>query len=69
MKTDVEELSPTRVRLTIEVPFEELKPPPNVAVEILPYGGHIGFVGWDGSGGVRWAESRVTDWVTKEGIA
>jgi predicted alpha/beta-fold hydrolase len=50
-------------------PFEELKPPPNVAVEILPYGGHIGFVGWDGSGGVRWAESRVTDWVTKEGIA
>ena len=26
MKTDVEELSPTRVRLTVEVPFEELKP-------------------------------------------
>ena len=26
MKTDVEELSPTRVRLTIEVPFAELKP-------------------------------------------
>ncbi len=26
MKTDVEQLSPTRVRLTIEVPFEELKP-------------------------------------------
>ena len=25
MKTDVEELSPTRVRLTIEVPFEDLK--------------------------------------------
>jgi len=25
VKTDVEELSPTRVRLTIEVPFEELK--------------------------------------------
>ena len=25
MKTDVEELSPTRVKLTIEVPFEELK--------------------------------------------
>ncbi len=46
-------------------PFEELKPPPNVTVEILPYGGHIGFVGWDGTGGVRWAESRVTEWVTK----
>ena len=26
MKTDVEELSPTRVKLSIEVPFEELKP-------------------------------------------
>jgi trigger factor len=26
VKTDVEELSPTRVRLTIEVPFEELRP-------------------------------------------
>jgi trigger factor len=26
VKTDVEELSPTRVRLTIEVPFEDLKP-------------------------------------------
>lgn len=26
MKTDVEELSPTRVKLTVEVPFEDLKP-------------------------------------------
>jgi len=26
VKTDVEELSPTRVKMTIEVPFEELKP-------------------------------------------
>ena len=26
MKTDVEELSPTRVRLNVEVPFDELKP-------------------------------------------
>lgn len=26
MKTDVEELNPTRVKLTIEVPFDELKP-------------------------------------------
>jgi len=25
VKTDVENLSPTRVKLTIEVPFEELK--------------------------------------------
>ena len=26
MKSDVETLSPTRVKLTVEVPFEELKP-------------------------------------------
>ncbi|HSF27216.1 MAG TPA: trigger factor family protein, partial [Actinomycetes bacterium] len=26
MKTDVETLDPTRVRLTVEVPFDELKP-------------------------------------------
>ena len=26
MKTDVEELSPTRVKLSVEVPFDELKP-------------------------------------------
>jgi trigger factor len=26
VKTDVEELSPTRVRLSVEVSFEELKP-------------------------------------------
>ena len=25
VKTDVEELSPTRVKLTVEVPFDELK--------------------------------------------
>ena len=47
-------------------PFEELKPPDNVQVRILSHGGHIGFVGWDGSGGLRWAESRIVDWVVKE---
>ena len=26
MKTDVEELSPTRVKLSVEVPFDELQP-------------------------------------------
>ena len=26
MKTDVEKLSPTRVKLTVDVPFDELKP-------------------------------------------
>ena len=48
-------------------PFDGLRAPENVTVNILPHGGHIGFVGWDGSGVVRWAESRVVDWVTSEG--
>ena len=31
MKSDVEALSPTRVKLTIEVPFDELKPSMDIA--------------------------------------
>lgn len=48
-------------------PFEELKAPDNVVVRIVPKGGHVGFVGWEGSGVVRWAESRIVEWVVKEG--
>jgi predicted alpha/beta-fold hydrolase len=43
-------------------PFEELAPPPNVVVRVAARGGHVGFVGWDGAGGVRWAEGRVVEW-------
>jgi trigger factor len=35
VKTDVEELTPTRVKLTIEVPFEELKPSLDKAYKAL----------------------------------
>jgi predicted alpha/beta-fold hydrolase len=44
-------------------PFEELNPPPGVTVSILPRGGHLGFLGRDGAGGIRWAERRVLEWV------
>jgi predicted alpha/beta-fold hydrolase len=44
-------------------PFEALQPPPNVTVHILPHGGHLGFLGFDGAGGIRWAERRVVDWL------
>ncbi len=44
-------------------PFEEIKPQPSVEVRVLPHGGHLGFVGRDGSGGFRWAEWRVVDWL------
>jgi uncharacterized protein len=44
-------------------PFEELKAPSHVEVRILRHGGHLGFLGWDGAGGIRWAERRIVDWV------
>ncbi len=44
-------------------PFEELPPRPRMEVEIAEHGGHLGFLGWDGTGGIRWAERRVAEWV------
>ena len=44
-------------------PFEELKAPSNVQVRIVKHGGHLGFLGWDGVGGIRWAEHRIVDWL------
>jgi predicted alpha/beta-fold hydrolase len=44
-------------------PFEELKVPQNILVRIVNHGGHIGFLGWDGCGGIRWAERRIVDWM------
>jgi predicted alpha/beta-fold hydrolase len=47
-------------------PFENLRPSPYVEKRILDYGGHVGFIGRDGRGGLRWAERQAADWVTKE---
>ena len=44
-------------------PFEELNVPANIRVRIVKHGGHIGFLGWDGFGGIRWAERRMVDWL------
>jgi predicted alpha/beta-fold hydrolase len=44
-------------------PLEELKLPPNVELRVLEHGGHLGFVGKDGAGGLRWAERRVVEWL------
>ncbi len=46
-------------------PFEELKTPSNVLVRIVDHGGHLGFLGWDGEGGFRWAERRIVDWLLR----
>src|SRR5258706_8673754 len=43
-------------------PFEELKAPPHVRVEIHERGGHLGFLGLDGSGGGRRAERPGGGW-------
>jgi predicted alpha/beta-fold hydrolase len=34
-----------------------------VAVHIANRGGHMGFLGPDGAGGIRWAERRVEEWL------
>jgi predicted alpha/beta-fold hydrolase len=44
-------------------PFETLTAPPHIEVRIMPRGGHVGFLGWDGAGGVRWVERRVAEWL------
>jgi predicted alpha/beta-fold hydrolase len=44
-------------------PFEELSLPPNVELRIIDRGGHLGFVGPDRLGGMRWAEALVLEWL------
>ncbi len=48
-------------------PFEGLRAPANVEVRIAERGGHLGFLGPDGAGGFRWAESFATAWALREG--
>jgi predicted alpha/beta-fold hydrolase len=43
--------------------FEELSLPNDSELQILPRGGHLGFLGRNVTGGVRWAECRVAEWV------
>jgi predicted alpha/beta-fold hydrolase len=44
-------------------PFEALTLPVNVELRIIEHGGHLGFLGSDGAGGMRWAERRVVEWL------
>lgn len=43
--------------------FEALPPRPHVEVQLARHGGHLGFLGPDGAGGIRWAEQRVAAWI------
>jgi predicted alpha/beta-fold hydrolase len=47
-------------------PFEELRLPGHIEMHILPRGGHVGFIGLDSAGGIRWAERRILDWLHEE---
>src|SRR5262249_19118663 len=44
-------------------PFERMRLPSNVEVQLAPAGGHVGFVGFSGDGEVRWAERCIVDWL------
>lgn len=44
-------------------PFEELRVPQHVVVQIAERGGHVGYVGIDFAAGIRWAERRLVNWL------
>jgi predicted alpha/beta-fold hydrolase len=50
--------------VTVE-PFAGLGAPGPVEVHVTERGGHLGFLGPDGAGGIRWAERRVMEWITR----
>ena len=62
-------VTPTLIMLARDDPFvsaesfADVKVSPAVEVRILEKGGHLGFLGWDGAGGIRWAERRILEWV------
>jgi uncharacterized protein len=49
-------------------PIEALPRNDHVMVQILSHGGHLGFLGWDGKGCVRWAEQRAANWVLRDDL-
>jgi predicted alpha/beta-fold hydrolase len=44
-------------------PFDKLSLPPTVELRVVPNGGHLGFLGSDGTGGFRWAEAQIARWL------
>ena len=47
-------------------PFEAVPMPPSVELHITAHGGHLGFLGRDETGGVRWAETQIANWLAKQ---
>lgn len=46
-------------------PLQDLPAREWLTVRIVDRGGHLGFLGADGRGGVRWAEPRVAEWIRR----
>jgi uncharacterized protein len=46
--------------------YAELPAMPNVTIQLVARGGHLGFLGSDGRGGIRWAETQVIDWLVRK---
>jgi predicted alpha/beta-fold hydrolase len=47
-------------------PFDALPRMESVEVHIAPHGGHMGFLGADGAGGIRWAETQLVGWLENQ---
>jgi predicted alpha/beta-fold hydrolase len=47
-------------------PFHSLTRPECVQVRMMDRGGHLGFLGRDPSGSIRWAENRIVDWLPED---
>jgi predicted alpha/beta-fold hydrolase len=43
-------------------PYEELPHRSHHEIHLVDHGGHLGFLGDDGAGGIRWGERRVVEW-------
>jgi predicted alpha/beta-fold hydrolase len=46
-------------------PFEQMATPAHVEVRIADRGGHTGFLGRDGQGGIGWAERQIAGWLVR----
>jgi predicted alpha/beta-fold hydrolase len=46
--------------------FEAIQAAPPVEIHIAERGGHLGFVGADGRGGIRWAETQIINWLQNQ---
>lgn len=50
-------------------PFEPIPKTDYVEVEIASHGGHLGFLGRDRNGGIRWGETRIIHWLESQARA